>query len=468
MDILVLLFGAAFLIWAVVLLRAGGLLAASLVVLLAGICFGHPFFNVSVGPLPVTADRVLLAGLLVLTLCYRRLGWTEPQIWTKADLALAGMFVVLAASTFTHDWHIYKSQPLANLLFLYLLPLVLYWIVRQAEVSERTIWGMLTALALFGVYLAVTAIAETHQVWALVWPRYIGSPEFVEFFGRGRGPLLNPAGSGILQGLSLVATLLLWPRLSRRRQLLLLAVLPLLAWGIYSTFTRSAWLGAGLGVLVVLALTLPRCWRTPIVATCLLAALPLAAVYWDSLLSFKRDKSLSAAEAAESARLRPILAQVAWKMFEDRPLLGCGFGQYRVESLQYLSDRSTDLPLEKARPYVQHNALLALLAETGLLGMSLFAAAIWFWLREAWRLWHSQGAPLAFRLCGLLFLAFVGVWFPNAMFQDVLIIPMVNMLLLFFAGLTLGVAQKVAGRPAAPAYRYFTPLPGTRPAVPNC
>ena len=62
------------------------------------------------------------------------------------------------------------------------------------------------------------------------------------------------------------------------------------------------------------------------------------------------------------------------------------------------------------------------------------------WLRMAWQLWCNPQAPPAARQFGLLFLAFVGVWFPNAMFQDVLMIPMVNMLLLFVAGLVVNLA----------------------------
>jgi O-antigen ligase len=457
MEFFALIVGAVALVWGAVLLRAGGLLAGCLVVLLAGICFGHPFFNVSVGPLPVTGDRILLGVLFGLTLVYRRWGWTDPKPCTKADWSLMGLFLVLVVSTLSHDWHINKSQPLANLLFLYLLPLVLYWIARQVQVTERAIWAMFLTMAVFGVYLAVTAVAETHQVWALVYPRYIASPDFLEFFGRGRGPLLNPAGSGILQGLCLLAALMLWRRLNRRGQLLLLAVTPLFAWGIYSTFTRSAWMGAALGILVVVGLTLPRAWRTAVIGSVVLVSLPVIAMNWESLLSFKRDKSLSAAEAAESARLRPILATVAWHMFQDRPLLGCGFGQYLIECRPYLSDRSTDLPLEKVRPYVQHNVLLALLAETGLVGMSLFSAAMFYWLREAWRLWQAENVPASFRELGLLFMAFVGVWFPNAMFQDVSIIPMINMLLLFLAGLTRNVSRSVVGQAAVEPRFVFGP-----------
>ena len=117
--------------------------------------------------------------------------------------------------------------------------------------------------------------------------------------------------------------------------------------------------------MVVLGLTLPRIWRTAVIGTLVVAAVPLVALNWERLMSFKRDKELSAAEAAESAKLRPILAVIAWHMFLDRPLLGSGYGQYRTESLAYLSDRSTDLPLEKARPYVQHNVFLALAGRYG-------------------------------------------------------------------------------------------------------
>jgi O-antigen ligase len=145
---------------------------------------------------------------------------------------------------------------------------------------------------------------------------------------------------------------------------------------------------------------------------------------------------------------------VAWKMFLDRPLLGCGFGHYRDEFVYYLDDRSTDLPLEKARPYVQHNVFLALLAEIGLIGMGLFIAMLSLWTRDAWRLWRAAEAPLWARQQGLLFLAMLGSYFTNAMFHDLSIIPMVNMFLFFMAGLTSNLswrAQSAAAARPAPA-----------------
>ncbi len=422
------------LFWVGVVFLRGGLLGGSLLVLLAGSCFGSPFFSVPTGLLPLTADRLLLVVLLVQYVVYRRWGLTDPKPLTTADYLLGAFLIVLGVSTLVHDFQANKARPLSQFVIFYLTPAAMYWVARQTKFTERGAKWLFSSLAIFGVYLCVTAIAETHQAWAFVFPSYIGSCEFKEFLGRGRGPFLNPAGNGIAQGLGLCAALMWWPRLHRPAKLILLALMPLFAWGVYSTFTRSSWMGAALGLLVVAVLSTPRRWRMPVAGSVVMATVLGAAVSWEHIVAFKRDKDLSAEEMAESAKLRPILAVVAWHMFLDRPLLGCGYGQYAQESPAYLSERSTELPLEKARPYLQHNAFLALLTETGLLGMGLFIGLLATWSRTAWQLWCTASAPLWVRQMGLLFLAFLGVYLPNAMFQDASMITMVNMLLFFLAG----------------------------------
>jgi O-antigen ligase len=312
-------------------------------------------------------------------------------------------------------------------------------------------------LAVFAAYLCLTAIAETHQAWALVFPNYVGSPEVREFLGRGRGPFLNPAANGIVQVVGLCAALMAWPRLNRPGKLLLLATLPLYAWGIYSTLTRSVWMGAGLALLIVMALVTPRSWRLAVLGTAMLASVAIVAASWEHVGAFKRDKDVSVEDVAESAKLRPILAAVAWRMFLDRPLLGCGYGQYSQESAPYFADRTIDLPLEKARPYVQHNVLLALLTETGLLGMGLFVALLASWTRTAWRLWRTQSAPLWARQMGLLFLTFLCAYLTNGMFHDVSIFSTVNMLLFFLAGAIMGLTPWLAVETSTERLRVWLP-----------
>jgi len=434
-------------VWLAVVLARGGLVGGMLLVLLAGACFGHPFFKIAAGPLPITIDRLLFLVVVAQYVVYSRWGYTDPKPITRTDVLLGALLAVLAFSTLTHDFTFRNWLPASQLMFFFFMPAAMYWIARQTAWTSTSAGWVFGSLGVFGVYLALTAVAETRGITSLVFPRYITSIEFTEFYGRGRGPLLNPAGNGLLQTLGLCAALMLWPRLNRRGQLILLALVPVMAYGIYCTYTRSAWMGAGLALLVVVGLSTPRGWRGAVVGTALVGSLLVTAASWEQLLAFKRDKDLTAEDAAESAKLRPILATVAWNMFLDRPLLGCGFGQYIQESKPYLSDRSVDLPLEKARPYVQHNVLLALLTETGLLGVTVFVALLASWTHAAWRLWRATAAPLWVRQTGLLFLAFVSAYLTNGMFQDVSIIPMINMLLFFLAGAVMALTPWLTGTP---------------------
>ncbi len=51
-------------VWGIVFYRQVGLLGGCLAVLLVGSCLGHPFYHVNAGPIPITADRLLLGVVL--------------------------------------------------------------------------------------------------------------------------------------------------------------------------------------------------------------------------------------------------------------------------------------------------------------------------------------------------------------------------------------------------------------------
>jgi O-antigen ligase len=326
-------------------------------------------------------------------------------------------------------------MPLARLVFYYLMPAGMYWVAWQMPLTERGMRNMFAGLALLGVYLALTAIAERFAFSGLVFPQYIASPATPEFLGRARGPLLNPSAEGILLGLCLGGALMSWPGMNRWGRLGLVGLAALMMTGIYCTLTRSAWMGGMAGMLLVVLLGAPRRWRGRLLAGALVLAAAVLATSWQQILEFKRDRNLSAAETAESVRLRPILAAAAWKMFLDRPISGCGFGQYDRQLPNYLGDRTLDVPLEKARKYVQHNVWLSLLTETGLTGATLFVLLTIVWIHNAWGLWTSD-APLWARQQGLLLLVLLANYFSNGMFQDVSIMPMIHMVVFFLAGLT--------------------------------
>ncbi|MDP6555230.1 MAG: O-antigen ligase family protein [Pirellulaceae bacterium] len=454
--------GIVALVWSVLALRHGGMLTGCLAVIFVGSCFGHAFFHVSVGPLPITFDRLMLAGLLVVFAVSYRTSLVDAKPLALADWALGSLLLVLTISTLTHDWQIDGSQPAATLLFFYGLPMAIYWLARQAQLDRHHLHLLLGFFAVFGLYLACTAIAEKQQIWSLVFPRYIASLDHEEFFGRGRGPFLNPIGCGLYMTCGLVSWLFAWPHLQRFGRAAILASAAVIVVGIYCTLTRSVWLGMGLGIVLVTGLSVPKSWRVPLFVSLAIAGTSLLAIMGSSLSSFKRDKHVSVHEMRESTKLRPILATVAWRMFQDRPFLGHGFGQYKQIDMDYLRDPTSNLPLEKARPYVQHNVFLALLTETGLVGLTLYLTMMGLWTRSAWQVWSCSRRSLAERQMGLLMLVILASHVSNGMFHDVSIIAMSNMLLFLIAG----VCQGVAGRPVTSTCERFTPSSDARAAQP--
>ena len=453
-------------VWTIVVFRRGGLVTACLLVLVTGVCFGPFFFHQSVGPVQVSIDRVLWGLLLVYYVVARVTGGTEQRPLTRADLFLGAFYLVIVANVVAFDYRHADSRPLSQLLFYHLLPIGVYWVARQAKYTKRTVLGLLTALAVFGVYLGFTAVAETHGLSWLVYPRYIASPDQMEFLGRARGPLMNPAGAGILLGLCLGATVLLWPNTGRAGRMLLAGATLLVLAGVYSTMTRTAWLGAGLGLFVICGLAMPRRLRLPAIAACVLVTGVLGVSRWDTLMNFQRDKGQSASDTADSVKLRPILAMVALKMFVDRPLTGCGFGHYEEAHDQYLSERPWGLPLEKAQPYIQHNVLLNFLVELGLVGAGLFTIVLALWARDALIVWNTADGPPWMRQCALLFLAFFANYFVNGMFHDATLIPMINMMLYFLAGMIVAIRQDVEANDWMPVSEIGTERPPLALAAP--
>jgi O-antigen ligase len=470
MEYLVVVAAIAGAVWGLAIFSRGGLLAGCLAVLLAGICFGVDFFKLSLGGVPLTADRMLLVVLIGQYLIFRQKKLTDPKPLGKREILLIAFVALIVLSTFTADWMRSDLKPVSWLIIYYLSPFAVYWVARNSRVTERGELVMLGCLSAFGLYLALTSLAEYFEAWSLVFPKYIetsAAENKLEFIGRARGPLLNPIGNGMLLSVCLGATLMWWPRLGRPRQILLVLPAALMLAAIYCTMTRTVWMAGAFTLALVVGLSLPRSWRLPLLGGGLLAAVFATAFLWNDLMAFKRDRNLTAEQTAESVELRPILATVAWHMFLDHPAFGCGYCQYEIEHRNYVSDRSVDLPLEKGRGYRPHNVLFALLTETGAVGLCLFLAILCVWTRDAWLLWHSQGGPLWVRQQGMLFLVAMGVYVINGMFHDVSAIPMMHAMLFFMAGITEGLSaapQTVSvtvEKPAMPPISWmnqFSPL----------
>ena len=97
------------------------------------------------------------------------------------------------------------------------------------------------------------------------------------------------------------------------------------------------------------------------------------------------------------------------------------------------------LALQMAR---RHRERFERTVDRSLRGAFLFVAVLSLWAREAWRLWRSPQLAAGVRALALVFLACAANYLVNGMFHDVAIIPVVNMVLFFLAGTTVGLARE--------------------------
>jgi len=440
MGLLVILFAIAAAVWLIPVIQQGRLFVIALLTLGVGTVFGPSYFHFE-GPIQISLDRLLWGGMFVLAVVGLRIGYTKIPTLGRIDFVVAGLVGWTLISALSMEQQSGGTPPLARWLFYIAMPAGMYTIARALEIRTLDIRYLLGGSIALGAYLAVTALLEIFGARALVFPRFIADPEVWEFYGRGRGPLMNPSGNGILISIALVAAAIGGVYAPWRSKLMYGVIGIVLLGGLYATLTRSAWLG-GLTALGIVALVYsPRWARVLALASMVLLGGASVAGLKEQLVRMKRDKNLTAEDAAKSMALRPLLAVVGWEMFKDHPIAGHGYGHYFANNDPYHNNRGYDLPLEQARSYAQHNVFLSLLVDTGLVGCGLLAVWLAMLGGIGWRLSRGANRLVEARWLGLLLLGTLLAYLCNGMFQDVMIIPMVHMFLFFIAGTAVTVYQ---------------------------
>ena len=200
MTVLALLFSLAALVWMIPVIRSGRVPVLASTVLLVGTVLGPTFFAID-GPIQISLDRVLWVGMLaVLAIRWRR-GQLSLQKINRVDwmlIALAGWLLVSS----TRGGPVPTgSSPTARWLFYIAMPMGMYVACRLTDLRDSDLRLFRRTMVVLGVYLAVTAVCEVSGLHALVYPTFIADSASWEFYGRGRGPLMNPAGNGIVMSI---------------------------------------------------------------------------------------------------------------------------------------------------------------------------------------------------------------------------------------------------------------------------
>jgi O-antigen ligase len=448
MSFLALIAALVALAWTPVLLVRSSLAMAGVVFVVLANCFGLEFMSIDIGPINMSIERFFLLAMPVAYLVQRRLGKVDLKPIDRPEWALLGLICFMLVSTFLHDWRSaseFGAPVIQHLINGYLIPLVLFWIVRQTKITERELRNVYIGLVAFGVYLALTGIAEAMGAWSLVFPKYIANAEIGLHFGRARGPMVHAVTYGMALATSMFCGWLLWPNASRVAKLNLLALLLLALAAIYFSKTRSVWLGAALGTGILMLTQLRGAWRPLLFGGAVGVGTLVTIANFDRIVAFDR-KDNTAAQTRESAQSRESFAYVSWQMFKDKPLLGFGFGQFPTSKLPYLSDRNTDLELEAIRPWSHHNTYLSILTELGIVGLALFVGILAAWVARGWKLWKDAEAPAWVQNHGALTLAVLAMYAMQCLFHEMSFTARDNSLVFLVAGLTSGL-HAIATRP---------------------
>jgi O-antigen ligase len=254
--------------------------------------------------------------------------------------------------------------------------------------------------------------------------------------------MVHSVSLGLYLATCLVGIWLLRERLSQRWQVLALAAVPLLMAGLFLTKTRSVWLGAATGIVVVLALTLKGRLRWGVLGSIVAAGVLLVMLNFDGILGIKREGTVQ--DTHRSNSMRGSFAYVSWLMFQDKPINGFGFGQFAREKLPYLSDRTTELHLESIRDWEHHNTFLSVLTETGLVGFLLLMMVLFGWANAGWQLHRDQSAPPWVQRHGKLLLAMLGISFWQMLGHEITFTSLDMALIFCLAGIAVGLKSLLA------------------------
>lgn len=319
---------------------------------------------------PLPLDRALfLVGIAALVLRLP-LQWPRmPQIRAvHVAIALASAFAIgsaAAAGTLT--------EPLSQFELLDrhgLIPFAAFLVAPVVFRTSAQRMILLWCLAATGLYLSVTALFEALGWASVIFPAYIGDPSIGYHFGRARGPFVEAGALGLALWGCGVATVVL--AVSERRPLVrlpLYAIVVLCSFGLLLTETRAVWLAAVVSVAVVMVVT--RDLRRFLVPVGLVAALGVVAALAvvPGLATDVQERRGDQGPVWD--RLNSNAAAV--RMLEARPLAGFGWGRFEAESEDFYR-LSADYPIRAVADV--HNVVLSNLAEIGLIGTTLWIAAL--------------------------------------------------------------------------------------------
>ncbi len=368
---------------------------------------GRYFFEVaSPGLFDLTFERLLMAVLLAVLLAGLYTGRVSFRRPSGIELALFAFLLMCLVSMAVHGFQPALPEfpsPWGTFINGYLFPAVAFLFARCYIRHPRDLRFVFTSIFFLGVYISITAFFEFFGIRALVFPRYISSPEILIHIDRARGPFLNAAFNGAAIVFGFICGLHLLAEKKGLSRALYLALLSLMPPAVFFTQTRSAYLGFSVALVLLLAFYRTRFakWKAFALPAVLVAVFIIA----NAPRLASEDRRSGGLAQIEQVETRIALVGRSLSIAAISPLFGVGMGQFIPASAANLPGESASQALQEV---LQHFHVLGLLAELGMAGALLYLLLVVLVFKLLLRL--RRRLPAEGFISGNLILAMAAVW----------------------------------------------------------
>lgn len=352
------------------------------VLIVVGLIYSNaPVVLVTYHSVPVIAAAIVPL-ILIVPAAYDLLVRRQPIVLTPAMPWIAIFLVVQIISTITSLDVLDASDSLATFategIGLYIL---VTNSIRSSSLLREVVWVLLLVGAALGALSLYQEVTETYGNAYFGFAQTESAETGVTETGLAR--LAGPIGEKNRYAqimLMLVPLGIMQFTAERRRTLRFAAVgcAALAAIATALTFSRGAALAAGMILLVMIALRYVR--PSHLVAAAVLVAVVLVAVpqYAGRLTTLADVSQLLSDDPAASGTDNSLLSRAtenltALSVFADHPVVGVGPGQFPNYYRQYADEIGVSV---KAQDREAHNLYLGIAAETGIVGIVAFLAAV--------------------------------------------------------------------------------------------
>ncbi len=415
------------------------------------------FFSLTVPRIGIAVLVALLAAMVVAGRMRLRHAWPVSGL----ILALA-VYFALSASISGFETRSDVSVHY-RLIGGYVFPFVVFYLILHGFHCDRDFKRLAIFFAALSVYLTLTGWAEQWDVAALIWPEFINDPSVGIHWGRVRGPFVMSAAMGLALTYCFFNNLVLARNVVHARWFLYAvnaAMVPVIFW----TKTRSVWLSFIVCCLVWAAYSRRRVSRVVSVCVFSAATLVVAVLNMNNFLSDDRERG--GMTDTGPVLLRIGLAQMSAEIVKEHPLFGVGFGHFRDYAPSYARDPASPF-YAFGSTALEHNNLLSIAAETGLVGLALYVAMVVVLLRYSIRLYRKLppgGAGFVSRDLLVLYWILTAAYFVDGTFRETSDNPFANSLFFGLSAVPVALDILLGPKPLR-ARAGFGRSPNSKPAI---